>query len=36
MALLAITGNFDRKGGQLLDPHTFMHVSCGFTTREQD
>ena len=36
MALLAITGNFDRKGGQLLDPHTFMHVSCGFTTREHD
>ncbi len=34
MALLAITGNFDRKGGQILDPHTYMHVSCGFETRE--
>lgn len=36
MALLAITGNFDRKGGQLLTPHSFMHVSCGFTTREHE
>lgn len=36
MALLAITGNFDRKGGQILSPHTYMHASCGFTTREHD
>ncbi len=34
MALLAITGNFDRTGGQQLSPHTYMHVSCGFETRE--
>ena len=36
MALLAITGNFDRTGGQILNPHTFMHVACGFETREHD
>ena len=35
MALLAITGNFDRKGGQFLEPHSYMHVSCGFPTREE-
>lgn len=34
MALLAITGNFDRRGGQFLTPHTYMHVACGFETRE--
>lgn len=36
MALLAITGNFDRKGGQFLSPHTYMHVGCGFRTREEE
>lgn len=36
LSLLAITGNFDRKGGQLLTPHTFMHVPCGFQTREEE
>lgn len=36
MALLALTGNFDRKGGQILSPHTYMHVGCGFETREED
>ncbi len=36
MALAAITGNFDRKGGQLLSPHTFMHTSCGFASREEE
>jgi len=36
MALLAITGNFDRKGGQFLRPHTFMHNACGFLTREEE
>lgn len=36
MALLAITGNFDRKGGQLLAPHSYMHVSCGFQAREEE
>lgn len=35
-ALLAITGNFDRTGGQLLTPHTYMHVACGFHTREEE
>lgn len=34
MALLAITGNFDRKGGQILTPHSYMHVPCGFETKE--
>lgn len=36
MALLALTGNFDREGGQILSPHTYMHVGCGFETREND
>lgn len=36
MALLAITGNFDRTGGQLLTPHSYMHVSCGFEAHEND
>ena len=36
MALLAITGNFDRKGGQVLTPHSYMHVACGFATREHE
>lgn len=36
MSLLAITGNFDRKGGQILTPHTYMHVPCGFETREEE
>lgn len=36
LSLLAITGNFDRKGGQILTPHSFMHVSCGFDTREEE
>lgn len=35
-ALLAITGNFDRIGGQILTPHTYMHVACGFPTREEE
>lgn len=34
IALLIITGNFDRTGGQILTPHTYMHVDCGFETRE--
>lgn len=34
MALLAITGNFDRTGGQKLSVHSYMHVPCGFETRE--
>lgn len=35
MALLAITGNFDKKGGQKLSKHSYMHVACGFETREE-
>lgn len=34
ISLLAITGNFDRTGGQKLSPHSFLHVDCGFPTRE--
>lgn len=36
MALLAITGNFDRTGGQKLAVHSYMHVACGFETRENE
>ena len=36
LSLLAITGNFDKKGGQKLTPHTYMHVPCGFDTREEE
>lgn len=36
MALLAITGNVDRKGGQFLEPHSYMHVACGFQAHEHD
>ncbi len=36
MALLALTGNFDRTGGQKLTPHSYMHVCCGFESREED
>lgn len=36
MALLAITGNFDKTGGQRLTPHSYMHVPCGFKTREKE
>lgn len=36
MALLAITGNFDRTGGQKLSVHSYMHVACGFETRENE
>lgn len=35
LSLLAITGNFDREGGQILTPHSFMHVPCGFETKEE-
>lgn len=35
-ALLAITGNFDREGGQILAPHSYMHVACDFTSREEE
>ena len=35
MALLVITGNVDRTGGQLPGPHTYMERYCGFETREE-
>lgn len=35
MALLVITGNVDRAGGQLPGPHTYMERYCGFETREE-
>ncbi len=35
MALLAITGNYDRTGGQLPAPHSYIHVSSGFSTTER-
>lgn len=34
-ALLALTGNFDREGGQLPTRHTFTHQISGFETREE-
>ena len=36
MALSALTGNFDRKGGQLPGEHTFTHQIAGFTTLEDE
>lgn len=36
MALLALTGNFDKKGGQLPTRHTFTHQISGFETREEE
>ncbi len=36
MALSALTGNFDRRGGQLPTHHTFTHQVSGFTTREEE
>jgi len=35
MALSAITGNFDRKGGQRPVLHTFTHQISGFETKEE-
>lgn len=35
MSLLAITGNFDSRGGQLPKPHTYMEGAHGFETREE-
>ncbi len=34
MSLLAITGNYDRAGGQMPAEHTYIHVSSGFLTKE--
>jgi len=36
MALSALTGNFDRKGGQQPATHTFTHQISGFATREEE
>ena len=36
MALSALTGNFDRTGGQLPGEHTFTHQISGFTTLEDE
>ena len=36
MSLSAITGNFDRQGGQLPSQHTFTHQISGFTTKEEE
>lgn len=35
-SLLAITGNIDRKGGQLPGYHTFTHQVSGFLTKEEE
>ena len=36
MALAALTGNFDREGGQIPSAHTFAHQIAGFETREEE
>ncbi|MBS6954345.1 MAG: molybdopterin-dependent oxidoreductase [Enterocloster asparagiformis] len=36
MSLLAITGNYDREGGQIPAVHTYMELSCGFETGEEE
>lgn len=36
MALLAITGNYDREGGQLPATHAYMEISSGFETHEEE
>ena len=36
MSLLAITGNYDRAGGQMPSEHSYIHVSSGFRTRERE
>ncbi len=36
MALSAITGNYDRKGGQLPVWHTYIHQASGFLTKEEE
>lgn len=36
MALLAITGNYDKAGGQMPSEHSYVHVSSGFPTRERE
>lgn len=36
MALTALTGNYDREGGEKPTLHTFTHQIAGFTTREDE
>ena len=35
MALTALTGNFDREGGQIPALHSFTHQMAGFVTRDE-
>ena len=36
MALTALTGSYDRVGGQIPAPFTFVHQACGYHTRDHD
>ena len=36
LALLGLTGNFEVKGGNLVQPKSYLYVSAGFRTRERD
>lgn len=36
MALSALTGNFDRAGGQMPGHHSFTHQMAGFVTRDEE
>ena len=36
MALSALTGNFDREGGQIPGHHSFTHQMAGFVTRDEE
>ncbi|MBR6349623.1 MAG: molybdopterin-dependent oxidoreductase [Lachnospiraceae bacterium] len=36
LCLSALTGNFDRAGGQVPVPATYLHKSAGFSTREAE
>ena len=35
IALTALTGSYDRMGGQRPSLHTYVHQSSGFQTREE-
>lgn len=36
MSLIALTGNYDIYGGNLVSPPSYLYVSAGFTTREHE
>lgn len=36
LALLGLTGNFDAKGGNLVQPKSYLYVSAGFRAKERD